>query len=144
MKHVAIGVLLPAFLTAACDSASTPDPAADRQAIAAATAQFAIWTEAPSRHGVRPAPDPRPWFAVGPASPSNSRSATTRAEDIFRSSRFERPDHPTSHPETRAARGCRCVGCKRFPRPSPSSMVLPVSARLVSTVCPRSTALSAC
>ena len=40
MKHVAIGVLLPAFLTAACDSASTPDPAADRQAIAAATAQF--------------------------------------------------------------------------------------------------------
>jgi hypothetical protein len=40
MKHVAIGVLFPAFLTAACDSASTRDPAADRQAIAAATAQF--------------------------------------------------------------------------------------------------------
>lgn len=40
MKHVAIRVLLPAFLTAACDSANTPDPAADRQAIAAATAQF--------------------------------------------------------------------------------------------------------
>jgi ketosteroid isomerase-like protein len=40
MKYVAIGVLLPAFLTAACDSARTPDPAADRQAIAAATAQF--------------------------------------------------------------------------------------------------------
>jgi hypothetical protein len=40
MRHVAIGVLLPAFLTAACHSATTPDPAADRQAIAAATAQF--------------------------------------------------------------------------------------------------------
>ena len=40
MKHVTIGVLLPAFLTAACDSVSTPDPAADRQAIAAATTQF--------------------------------------------------------------------------------------------------------
>ena len=40
MKHVAIGVLFPAFLTAACDSATTSDPAADRQAIAAATAQF--------------------------------------------------------------------------------------------------------
>jgi len=40
MKHVAIGVLLPVFLTAACDSASTRDPAADRLAIAAATAQF--------------------------------------------------------------------------------------------------------
>ncbi len=40
MKHVAIGVLFPAFLTAACNSASTRDLAADRQAIAAATAQF--------------------------------------------------------------------------------------------------------
>ncbi len=40
MKHVAIGVLFPAFLSAACDSASTPDPTADRQAIAAATARF--------------------------------------------------------------------------------------------------------
>ncbi len=40
MKYVAIGVFFPAFLTAACDSARTPDPAADRQAIAAATAQF--------------------------------------------------------------------------------------------------------
>ncbi len=40
MKHVAIGVLFSPFLTAACDSASTRDPAADRQAIATATAQF--------------------------------------------------------------------------------------------------------
>ncbi|HET6203825.1 MAG TPA: nuclear transport factor 2 family protein [Planctomycetota bacterium] len=40
MKHLAIGVLFLTFLTAACDSASTPDPAADRQAIAAATARF--------------------------------------------------------------------------------------------------------
>ena len=40
MKHVAIGVLFPAFLTAACASASPRDPAADRQAIAAATIQF--------------------------------------------------------------------------------------------------------
>jgi ketosteroid isomerase-like protein len=40
MKHLAIGALVPAFLTAACDSAGTRDPAADRQAIAAATAQF--------------------------------------------------------------------------------------------------------
>ena len=40
MKHVAIGVLFAAFLTAACHSTSTRDPAADRQAIAAATAQF--------------------------------------------------------------------------------------------------------
>ena len=40
MKHVAIAVLLSAFLTAACGSATTRDPAADRQAIAAATAQF--------------------------------------------------------------------------------------------------------
>lgn len=40
MKHVAIGALFSAFLTVACDSASPPDPAADRQAIAAATAQF--------------------------------------------------------------------------------------------------------
>jgi uncharacterized protein (TIGR02246 family) len=40
MKHLAIGVLFPAFLTAACDPATTSDPAADRQAIAAATAQF--------------------------------------------------------------------------------------------------------
>lgn len=37
MKHLAIGLLFPAFLTAACDSASTRYPAADRQAIAAAT-----------------------------------------------------------------------------------------------------------
>ena len=40
MKYVAIGVLFPAFLTAACNSARTRDLAADRQAIAAATAQF--------------------------------------------------------------------------------------------------------
>jgi ketosteroid isomerase-like protein len=40
MKHVAIGVLFPAFLTAACESATASDPAADRQAIATATAQF--------------------------------------------------------------------------------------------------------
>jgi ketosteroid isomerase-like protein len=40
MRHVAIRVLFPAFLAAACDSASAPDPAADHQAIAAATAQF--------------------------------------------------------------------------------------------------------
>ena len=40
MKHVAIGVLFPAFLTAACYSATTSAPGADRQAIAAATAQF--------------------------------------------------------------------------------------------------------
>jgi ketosteroid isomerase-like protein len=40
MKHVAIGVLFLAFLTAACDSASTRDPAADRQAIAASTTRF--------------------------------------------------------------------------------------------------------
>jgi ketosteroid isomerase-like protein len=40
MKHVAIKVLFPALLSAACHSARTPDPAADRQAIAAATAQF--------------------------------------------------------------------------------------------------------
>ena len=40
MKYVAIGVLFPAFLTAACDSANTSDLAADRRAIAAATAQF--------------------------------------------------------------------------------------------------------
>ena len=40
MKHLTIGVLLSAFLTAACDSAIRSDPAADRQAIAAATAQF--------------------------------------------------------------------------------------------------------
>ena len=40
MKHLAIGALFPAFLTAACASAGTRDPAADRQAIAAATAQF--------------------------------------------------------------------------------------------------------
>jgi len=40
MKHLAIGALLPAFLTAACASVRTPDPAADRQAIAGATAQF--------------------------------------------------------------------------------------------------------
>jgi ketosteroid isomerase-like protein len=42
MKHVAIGILFPAFLTAACDCPSTRDPAADRQAIAAATAQFQV------------------------------------------------------------------------------------------------------
>jgi ketosteroid isomerase-like protein len=40
MNHVAMGALFSAFLTAACDSASTRDPAADRQAIASATAQF--------------------------------------------------------------------------------------------------------
>jgi ketosteroid isomerase-like protein len=40
MKHVVIGVLFPALLTAACDSATTSDPAADRQAVAAASAQF--------------------------------------------------------------------------------------------------------
>ena len=40
MKHIAIGVLLPALLTAACNYANKPDPAADRKAIAAATAQF--------------------------------------------------------------------------------------------------------
>jgi len=40
MKHIAIGVLLQAFLTAACVSGSKPDPAADHKAIAAATAQF--------------------------------------------------------------------------------------------------------
>ena len=40
MKHVAIRVLFPALLSAACHSAGTPDPAADRQAIAAATARF--------------------------------------------------------------------------------------------------------
>ena len=40
MRRVAIGVLLPAFLTVACNSASTPDPTADRKAIAAATARF--------------------------------------------------------------------------------------------------------
>jgi uncharacterized protein (TIGR02246 family) len=39
MKHLVIGVLLLAPL-AACDSAATTDPAADREAIAAATAQF--------------------------------------------------------------------------------------------------------
>jgi ketosteroid isomerase-like protein len=37
---VASGVLFPAFLTAACDSATTSGPAADRQAIAAASARF--------------------------------------------------------------------------------------------------------
>ena len=40
MKHLTIAFLFPAFLTAACGSASTSDPAADRQAIATATAQF--------------------------------------------------------------------------------------------------------
>ncbi len=40
MKRVAIGVLFSAFLTAACGSASTRDPTADRRAIATATAQF--------------------------------------------------------------------------------------------------------
>src|SRR5262245_61585799 len=40
MRHVAIRVLFPALLTAACVSARAPDPAADRQAIAAATARF--------------------------------------------------------------------------------------------------------
>jgi ketosteroid isomerase-like protein len=40
MNHVAIGVLFSAFLATACDSAGTRDPAADRQAIATATAQF--------------------------------------------------------------------------------------------------------
>ena len=40
MKHLAIGVLLSAFLTPACDSATRSDPAADRQVIAAATIQF--------------------------------------------------------------------------------------------------------
>lgn len=40
MKYMAIGVFLAAFLTAACDSGVTSDPAADREAIAAATAQF--------------------------------------------------------------------------------------------------------
>jgi uncharacterized protein (TIGR02246 family) len=40
MQHLAIGVFLVAFLIAACDSAGTPDPAADRLAIATATAQF--------------------------------------------------------------------------------------------------------
>ena len=40
MKHIAIGVLLPAFLAVACDSANKPDPTDDRKAIAAATAQF--------------------------------------------------------------------------------------------------------
>lgn len=40
MRHLAVGVLFPAFLTVACDSASTRDPAADRLAIAAETARF--------------------------------------------------------------------------------------------------------
>jgi uncharacterized protein (TIGR02246 family) len=40
MKHSTIGVLVSAFLTAGCDSATRSDPAADRQAIAAATIQF--------------------------------------------------------------------------------------------------------
>jgi ketosteroid isomerase-like protein len=40
MKHVAIGVFFTAFLTAGCDSATTSDPAADRQAIATASARF--------------------------------------------------------------------------------------------------------
>jgi ketosteroid isomerase-like protein len=40
MKHMTIGVLFPACLIAACVSVSTPDRAADRKAIAAATAQF--------------------------------------------------------------------------------------------------------
>jgi uncharacterized protein (TIGR02246 family) len=40
MRYVAIRVLFPALLTAVCDSARASDPAADRQAIAAATAQF--------------------------------------------------------------------------------------------------------
>jgi len=40
MKHMTICVFLSAFLTAACNSATRSDPAADRQAIAAATAQF--------------------------------------------------------------------------------------------------------
>lgn len=34
------GVLIPALLTVSCNSANKPDPAADRKAIAAATAQF--------------------------------------------------------------------------------------------------------
>ena len=40
MKHLTIGVLLSAFPTAACNSTTRSDPAADRQAIAAATIQF--------------------------------------------------------------------------------------------------------
>lgn len=40
MKHLAIGVLLTTFLTAACVSTNKPDPAADRKAIAAETAKF--------------------------------------------------------------------------------------------------------
>jgi ketosteroid isomerase-like protein len=40
MKRVAIGAVFSAFLIAACDFASTRDAAGERQAIAAATAQF--------------------------------------------------------------------------------------------------------
>jgi uncharacterized protein (TIGR02246 family) len=41
MRHVVIRVLFPALLTAAaCDSVRARDPAVDRQAIAAATAEF--------------------------------------------------------------------------------------------------------
>jgi hypothetical protein len=40
MKHLAIGVALSALFTAACRAATPSDPAADRRAIAAATAQF--------------------------------------------------------------------------------------------------------
>ncbi|MGH9365728.1 MAG: YybH family protein [Thermoanaerobaculia bacterium] len=40
MKQLAIGVVLSALFAAACSTATRSDPAADRQAIAAATAQF--------------------------------------------------------------------------------------------------------
>ena len=40
MKHLANGVVLWALFTAACGTATPPDPTADRQAIAAASAKF--------------------------------------------------------------------------------------------------------
>ena len=40
MKHLAIGVVLSALFMAACGTVTKSGPAADRQAIAAATAQF--------------------------------------------------------------------------------------------------------
>lgn len=40
MRHMATCVLLPLLLVAACDATNVPDPAADRQAVAAETARF--------------------------------------------------------------------------------------------------------
>ena len=79
MKHLSIGVVFSALLAAACGTATPADPAADRQAIAAASARFQAAENAGSAEQAR-ALFTDDLVAMGPDAPAISGADTVAAE----------------------------------------------------------------